>query len=51
MEFFNTCAGSQLATAIGLEVINIIEEEKLMQNALQLGGYMKKQLIKLKDKY
>jgi 4-aminobutyrate aminotransferase-like enzyme len=30
MEFFNTCAGSQLASAIGLEVINIIEDENLM---------------------
>lgn len=33
MEYFNTFAGSQLACAIGLEVIDICIDEKLKENA------------------
>lgn len=39
MEYFNTFGGNPVSCAIGLEVLNIIEEEHLQQNALDVGNY------------
>ena len=51
MEYFNTFAGGQVACAIGLEVINIVIDEKLRENAQATGKYLKNKLNLLKDKY
>ena len=51
MEYFNTFAGGQVACAIGLEVINIVIDEKLRENAQATGKYLKDKLNLLKDKY
>lgn len=40
MEYFNTFGGNPVSCAIGLAVLDIIEEEELQVNALQVGGYL-----------
>jgi len=49
--YFNTTAGTPLQAAVGKTVIEIIEEEGLIENANKTGGYMKKELLNLKDRY
>jgi hypothetical protein len=38
MEFFSTFGGNPVACAAGLAVLDVVEEEKLQQNALKVGG-------------
>ncbi len=40
MEFFSTFGGSTLSCAIGLEVLHIIEDENLQQNAFAIGNHL-----------
>ncbi len=47
MEFFNTFGGNPVSCAIGRTVLEIIEEEKLQQNALEVGSFLKTQLEEL----
>lgn len=49
MEYFNTFGGNPVSCAIGLEVLKVIEEEGLQQNALDVGNYLLDNLVKLKD--
>lgn len=49
--YFNTFGGNPVCTAAGLAVLNVIEKEKLQQNALTVGSYLKDRLSSLKDKY
>lgn len=49
--YFNTFGGNPVCTAAGLAVLNVIENEKLQDNALEVGSYLKERLISLKDKY
>lgn len=49
--YYNTFGGNPLCTAAGLAVLNVIEKEKLQENAFAVGSYMKERLIALKDKY
>ena len=49
--YFNTTAGTPLQAAVGTTVIEIIEEEGLIENAYETGGYMKKEFLNLKDCY
>lgn len=44
MEYFNTFGGNPVSCAIGLEVLDIIEEEGLQDNALEVGGYLMESL-------
>jgi alanine-glyoxylate transaminase/(R)-3-amino-2-methylpropionate-pyruvate transaminase len=48
---FNTFGGNPVATAIGKAVLEVIEKEKLQENALRLGGYLLFGLEKLKQKH
>ncbi|MGA7212990.1 MAG: aminotransferase class III-fold pyridoxal phosphate-dependent enzyme [Terrimicrobiaceae bacterium] len=48
---FNTFGGNPIATAIGKAVLEVIEREKLQENALRLGGYLLAGLEKLKQKH
>ena len=41
MEYFNTFGGNPVSCAIGKEVLNVIEDEQLQQNAMETGAYMK----------
>lgn len=47
MEFFSSFGGNPVSCAVGLEVLNILEEEKLQENALVVGNYYKTELKKL----
>jgi 4-aminobutyrate aminotransferase-like enzyme len=42
--YFNTTAGSPVAAAVGQAVLDVIEREKLMENAVSVGGYLKQRL-------
>jgi 4-aminobutyrate aminotransferase len=46
----STFGGNPLSCVAGLAVIDIIKEEKLMDNAMKLGSYIMKRLQELKDK-
>ncbi|MGY5880057.1 MAG: aminotransferase class III-fold pyridoxal phosphate-dependent enzyme [Candidatus Thorarchaeota archaeon] len=48
MEFFSTTGGNTVSCAVGMAVLDVIENEKLQQNALDVGNYMKSQLESLK---
>ena len=47
MEYFNTFGGNPVSTAIGKEVLHVIKEEKLQENALKVGSYLKEGFRKL----
>ena len=49
--YFNTFGGSTTAAAAGLAVLNTLEEEGLMENAQQVGAYLKEGLCTLKGQY
>ena len=51
MEFFNTFGGNPVSCSIATEVLSFIERNNLQKNALLTGGYLKKELIKLENKY
>ncbi|WP_448955353.1 aminotransferase class III-fold pyridoxal phosphate-dependent enzyme [Labrys neptuniae] len=42
--YFNTFGGSQVAAVAGLAVLEVIEKEKLQENALQVGNYLRANL-------
>ena len=46
-----TYVGNPIACRAALEVIKIIEEEKLLDRALNIGERLKKRFLKMKDKY
>ena len=50
-EMSSTTGGNPLASAASLAVIDIMEKEKLPQNAQAMGAYLLKRLGELKDKY
>lgn len=51
MEYFNTFGGNPVSCAVGIAVLDVIEEEELMENARITGRYFKGKLEKLKNKY
>ncbi|MBC8184102.1 aminotransferase class III-fold pyridoxal phosphate-dependent enzyme [candidate division KSB1 bacterium] len=51
MEYFNTYGGNPVSCAVGLAVLDVIEQEKLQENALRVGAYLKKRLESLKDEF
>ena len=48
---FNTFGGNPLACAVGMEVLNVIEDEGLQANCVHTGEYFIQQMKKLQDKY
>ncbi|KAL9907353.1 alanine--glyoxylate aminotransferase 2, mitochondrial [Glossina fuscipes fuscipes] len=48
---FNTYGGNPLASAVGLAVLEVIEEEQLQKNSLEVGTYFLKCLSELRDRY
>ena len=51
MEYFNTFGGNPVSCAIGREVLAVVKEEKLQQNALEIGQYLRKGLLKLQQEF
>ena len=51
MEFFSTFGGNPVACAAGLAVLDVLEEEKLQENALLVGTYLKQSLQELQQRH
>lgn len=51
MEFFSTTGGNPVSCAVGLAVLDVIEEEHLQENALKVGNYFMNQLKQLQSKH
>ncbi|MCP4140261.1 MAG: aminotransferase class III-fold pyridoxal phosphate-dependent enzyme [Chloroflexi bacterium] len=51
MEYFNTFGGNPVSSAVGLAVLNVIEQEGLQKNALHVGRFLKEGLLELRDRY
>jgi 4-aminobutyrate aminotransferase-like enzyme/Ser/Thr protein kinase RdoA (MazF antagonist) len=51
MEYFNTFGGNPVSCAVGLAVLDVIEEESLQENALTVGAHLKAGLEALKSKH
>jgi 4-aminobutyrate aminotransferase-like enzyme/Ser/Thr protein kinase RdoA (MazF antagonist) len=48
-EFFSTFGGSTLSCVIGKEVLDIVDDEGLMDNAREVGGYLLERLRALQE--
>ncbi len=51
MEYFNTFGGNPVSSAIGLAVLDSIEEDNLQNNALEVGGYLLDKLRNLQNRF
>jgi len=51
MEYFNTFGGNPVSCAIGKEALQIIDDEKLQQNALNVGEFLKSELENLQKQF
>ena len=51
MEYFNTFGGNPVSAAIGIAVLDVIEQEGLQENARKVGSYLLSQLRKLMDRH
>ncbi len=49
--FFSTFGGNNVSAAAGLAVLDVIEEERLIENATEVGAYLKHGLQALKPKH
>lgn len=49
--FFNTYGGNPIASAAGLAVLEIIEEEKLQENSKVVGNYFFEEIKKLQSEF
>jgi 4-aminobutyrate aminotransferase-like enzyme len=47
MEFFSTFGGNPVSAAIGLAVLDVLEDERLQEHAALLGGTLKGELASL----
>jgi 4-aminobutyrate aminotransferase-like enzyme/Ser/Thr protein kinase RdoA (MazF antagonist)/murein DD-endopeptidase MepM/ murein hydrolase activator NlpD len=51
MEYFNTYGGNPVSCAVGTAVLDVIENQRLTENALRVGGILKSRLGELKTRY
>ncbi len=51
MEFFSTFGGNPVACAVGLAVLDVLEEEQLQANALHVGNHWLNELRALMTRY
>ncbi|XP_072251960.1 5-phosphohydroxy-L-lysine phospho-lyase [Leuresthes tenuis] len=51
VEYFNTFGGNPVSCAIGLAVLDVIEEEDLRGNSIRVGAYLKDSLAKLQARH
>jgi 4-aminobutyrate aminotransferase-like enzyme/Ser/Thr protein kinase RdoA (MazF antagonist) len=51
MEYFNTFGGNPVSCAIGLEVLRVIRDEQLQENAFKMGAYLTAGLRQLAQQY
>jgi 4-aminobutyrate aminotransferase-like enzyme/Ser/Thr protein kinase RdoA (MazF antagonist) len=51
MEFFSTFGGNPVASAAGLAVLDVLEDEHLQEHALQAGAYLMRSLKSLQERH
>ena len=51
MEFFNTFGGNPVSCAIATQVLRTVREEKLQENALATGEFLKRELLALSKRF
>jgi len=51
MEFFSTFGGNPVACAVGLAVLDVLEEEHLQENARRVGTHLKNRLQELQQRH
>jgi 4-aminobutyrate aminotransferase-like enzyme len=51
MEYFSTFGGNPVSCAVGLEVLNVVQDEHLQEHALRVGNYLLDGLHPLVDRY
>lgn len=51
MEYFNTFGGNPVSCAVGLAVLDVIEDQGLQQHALDVGQYLQTKLRQLATKF
>lgn len=51
MEYFNTFGGNPVSCAIGMAVLDVIEQEHLQTHALQIGSHLLDELRSLMEKH
>ncbi len=51
MEYFNTFAGNPVSCAMGLAVLDVIEQEQLQKNAAEVGAFLLEALMNLKTQH
>ena len=51
MEYFNTFGGNPVSCAVGLKVLEIIERDRLMRNATEIGDYLLGRMRGLMDRH
>ncbi|MFL3647193.1 MAG: aspartate aminotransferase family protein [Cellvibrionales bacterium] len=49
--YFNTFGGTPVACAIGMAVLDVLEHDNLLENAIKTGGYVKDQLVALQRRH
>jgi 4-aminobutyrate aminotransferase-like enzyme len=49
--YFNTFGGNPVSAAVGTAVLDVIEDERLLENAVTVGGYTLAKLEKLADRH
>ena len=49
--YFNTFGGNEVSAAVGHAVLNVLREEKLLENALTVGEYVLTSMRRLQQKY
>ncbi|MFE7844334.1 aminotransferase [Microbacterium sp. NPDC057407] len=49
--FFSSAGGSPVSSAVGLAVLDIIRDERLQENAREVGGYLKSRLEDLGERH
>lgn len=49
--FFSSTGGSPVSSAIGMAVLDVIEQERLQENARVVGGHLKRRLEELGEKH
>ena len=51
MEYFNTFGGNPVSCAIATEVLKTVKREKLQENTLQIGEFLKSELKQLSNEF
>jgi len=49
--YFNTFGGNPVSCAVGMAVLEVLEEEKLLENAAQTGQYLRQGIQALMDDF